>query len=489
MVNFEKKLVEAQENRRALFINSAIAIVVISVIAIGVMFFLSNSQNKSDEKTAILSDDADTLIQAEPITVAEPIPSTNIPDEELRQAYIGAVNDYQNRLLPKLNNVDLAKWNKTHAERLIQLEGEALSKFSSAEYKTALQLIEETKTLAQTLIDDSQQQYEKALSQAQQAYDEDRYQDAKFQIDTALMLNKESIDATRLSDKIAKLPELLPLLEKSNTARVENKHQQELNSLNKIIKLAPDRVSAIERKQVLVEQISNNNFKSAIKQTHQAITQGDVELAKQKIAIAMRIFPHRQEIKEATTALKQLEQQQRLESYLQSAQSAIAADNWSAVQKPLELALSEQADNQIIQNLLIKATSIIALNNEFDQHINNPYRLSNSQRVSKVKARIGEASAFSNDSPSLNKKAAEVTVLIEKMNQKIPVEITSDNQTDILVRGVGMVGIIESKIIQLLPGQYKFEGKRKGYKSKLIDVLIPYDQSSYQLTIYCDEAI
>ena len=488
-MTFEKKLIEAQDNRRALFINSAIAIMVISVIAISVIFFLSNAQNKPDEPTTTLVDDTDTVIQQEQIIVADPIPSSNIPDDELRQAYIDAVNDYQNRLLPKLDNVDLAKWNKTQAERLVQLEDEALSKFSSAEYAAALQLIEETKTLAQTLIDDSQQQYEKALSQAQHAYDKDRYQDAKFQIDTALMLNKESREATRLSDKIAKLPELLPLLEKSNTARVENKHQQELNLLNQIIKLAPDRLSAVERKKVLVAQISKTNFNSAIKQAHQAVSKGDVELAKQKIATAIKIFPHRQEIKEATTALKQLEKQQRIEAYLQSAQSAMAADDWPATKKSLELALNEQSDNQYIQALLVKTTTIITLNNEFNHHLNNPYQLANDQRVSKAKIRIAEAAAFANDSPSLNKKAAELAALIEQMSQKIPVKITSDNQTDILVRGVGMVGLTELKTIHLTPGQYKFEGKRKGYKSKLIDVLIPYDQSSYQLTIYCDEAI
>jgi len=488
-VNFEKKLIEAQENRRALFINSAIAIVAISLIAFGIVFFLSIAQNKPDEQIAVLADDIDTLIQPEQTPASESMLSPDIPDGELRQAYIAAVNDYQNRLLPKLNNVDLEKWNKTQAERLAQLEDQALSKFSGADYAAALQLIEETKTLAQTLIDDSQQQYEAALAQAQQAYEEDRYQDAKFQIDTALMLNKESREATRLSDKIAKLPELLPLLEKSNTARVENKHQQELNLLNQIIKLAPDRLSAVERKKVLVAQISKTNFNSAIKQAHQAVSKGDVELAKQKIATAIKIFPHRQEIKEATTALKQLEKQQRIEAYLQSAQSAMAADDWPATKKSLELALNEQSDNQYIQALLVKTTTIITLNNEFNHHLNNPYQLANDQRVSKAKIRIAEAAAFANDSPSLNKKAAELAALIEQMSQKIPVKITSDNQTDILVRGVGMVGLTELKTIHLTPGQYKFEGKRKGYKSKLIDVLIPYDQGSYQLTIYCDEAI
>ena len=68
-------------------------------------------------------------------------------------------------------------------------------------------------------------------------------------------------------------------------------------------------------------------------------------------------------------------------------------------------------------------------------------------------------------------------------------EVVSDNQTNIIVRGVGVVGITLSKTIQLTPGRYKFEGKREGYKSKLIDVLIPYDKTSYRLSVICDEPI
>jgi len=75
------------------------------------------------------------------------------------------------------------------------------------------------------------------------------------------------------------------------------------------------------------------------------------------------------------------------------------------------------------------------------------------------------------------------------MNKKVSVEIISDNQTNIIVRGVGVVGITQSKTIQLTPGRYKFEGKREGYKSKLIDVLISYDKTSYRLNVICDEPI
>lgn len=349
--------------------------------------------------------------------------------------------------------------------------------------------IEKLTQLAQTMIADSQLAFETSLANAQSAYDVDSYEDANFHIKQALMLNKNSEEATILANKIETLPQLLPLLEQAKTANVENKYEQELRLTKEIITLSPERKSAIDRKQVLVELISNKNFKSAITQAYQAIKQGDADKAKQKLSAAKRIFPNRSEIVDATNALQQLEKQQRFESHQQASQTAMAGDDWLAAKKQLDLALQEQPENEAMQSALRKTTTIIALQNEFDQHLTNPYRLANQQLATQTKAKLNEASKYSDISPSLNKKTAELSTLLDKVNQKIDVKITSDNQTNILVRGVGVVGLTKSKTIQLTPGHYKFEGKRKGYKSKLVNVLIPYDQSSYQLNIICDEPI
>ena len=159
------------------------------------------------------------------------------------------------------------------------------------------------------------------------------------------------------------------------------------------------------------------------------------------------------------------------------------------MKQQLELALRERVDDKQIQKSLADATAIIILRNDLDQHIDNPYRLSNRLVVSTAQARIAEAKPFIDVSPSLNKKTETLSRLIESMSKKVAVEIISDNQTNIIVRGVGVVGITQSKTIQLTPGRYKFEGKRKGYKSKLIDVLISYDKTTYRINVICDEPI
>jgi hypothetical protein len=76
-----------------------------------------------------------------------------------------------------------------------------------------------------------------------------------------------------------------------------------------------------------------------------------------------------------------------------------------------------------------------------------------------------------------------------RVNTPILVTVISDNQTYVLVRSVGKVGVVFQKNIQLKPGNYTFEGTRKGFKSKLVQAFIPYDQDSFRVRVICDELI
>ncbi|RKZ91004.1 MAG: hypothetical protein DRQ40_10365, partial [Gammaproteobacteria bacterium] len=272
-MTLEQKLIKAKAKRHNQFIKVAIGLITVSLLCIVVVLFISFGHINDDDAELISSSDS---IEIEQSSVAvNPIQSPTVVDEQLRQTYINALSDYENKLKPELNKIDLTKWDQTRSQHIDTLEDEALSKFSIADYAGAVNSIEELTQRAQTMISDSQQEFEQAMSIAQSAYDADQYDDAKFQIANALMLDKTSVEAETLSTKIDKLPEILALLEKINTARVENKPEKELNLIKELIKLAPDREAVVERKQVLIDTINNKNFKSYIAQSYQAINQGN----------------------------------------------------------------------------------------------------------------------------------------------------------------------------------------------------------------------
>ena len=65
----------------------------------------------------------------------------------------------------------------------------------------------------------------------------------------------------------------------------------------------------------------------------------------------------------------------------------------------------------------------------------------------------------------------------------------SDNNTDIYVRGVGKVGKTIKKVIMLKTGSYFFEGRRQGYKTKLIKLEVMLEDLNYVIEVICNESI
>ena len=206
----EQKIIEAKAKQRDHLIKAIIGLITISLLCTMVVLFISFGHINDDE--AVVVSPSDSIETAQNIVAVSPTPPSTAPDETLRLAYINALSDYENKLKPELNKIDLTRWDQPRSQRLVSLEDEALSKFSVADYAGALSSIEELKQLAQTLLSDSQQEFDQALSKARNAYDADRYDDAKFQIANALMLDKTSVEAEALSAKIDNLPEILNLL-------------------------------------------------------------------------------------------------------------------------------------------------------------------------------------------------------------------------------------------------------------------------------------
>ena len=119
----------------------------------------------------------------------------------------------------------------------------------------------------------------------------------------------------------------------------------------------------------------------------------------------------------------------------------------------------------------------------------NPYRLAAESIKVRVKTAVLSAKPYTKDSASLHALSSKLANTVEAVSKNVAVELLSDGVTSVSVRGIGIVGKTNSRVIQLKPGSYTFEGKRQGYKSKIVTVTIPIDKTSFQLTVVADEKI
>jgi len=476
-----EKIAEAKLAKRKLFFRTLLIIILLSILCVLIMLWLSapKSTNKSENESNTSFD----IVEISPV-------ADNLQDKEsLRQAYLEAYAHYENTLKPELNKIDLQNWNPALFQRLTNTETSAIKQFGEAKYAQAKATLDGLIQLSENTINDSKDQFATALQDAQQAFDNNNYQQAKSAINKALMLDTTSQQAEALAERIEQLPEIASLVEQIRVAEVENNPQAELKLINELLSLAPEREALKQRARTLQTNLNDNEFQLLIAQSYTAVENGRIAAAKSAVSQARDIYPNRPELNDATSAIQQYEKTQRVQSYLSQAKQAESQDDWQTVKTRLEQMLDEAPNNKTATEKLAVANTIVTLKKTIDDYLQSPYRLSNAQLADQARAAINKAESFQNQSISLTKQRRELENVLEAVNRPIPVEVRSDNQTYILVRGVGNVGVIDSKVIQLKPGQYTFEGKRQGFKSKIVEVTIPYNLKTYSLRVVCDEPI
>lgn len=460
----------------------------ITLVAMCALLFISNLNNKSSQSQSNESETNQSELQAADL-VNQNKEGSDVQDDEYREQYLNATAKYNNEIEAKLNNIEFEKWKKTERARIDELIDSAVTLFGQSNYQAAYKNAKQANNLALSLISESGSNYQAAMQKANSAFAEDNYEAALFNVKQALMYNLTSQDASELLDKVKNLPEILGLIEQAKVARLENKHQQELNILSKVISLSPERTNVAERSEELKKIIKSNEYSSKINQIYDYIKKENTGKARALLGQLKKAYPNKTELNDIAGEIAELEQRIKIENWNKSAKAAIKKDDWKAASQYLKNIIALIPADAEYSERLKQANDIVSFGNALSTFIADPYRLSNKNYLAKAQSVIDSSSTYLNDSSSLKIKSEQLEELIQQVNSKVDIKILSDNNTHILVRGVGIVGKTIEKDIQLLPGQYKFEGKREGYKSKLLNVLVPYDKNNMTLTIICDEQI
>lgn len=416
-------------------------------------------------------------------------PATTIDDEQAREAFKKILQQYKSELKPQLDAANLAQWNQTALNEINQLEQSALSYFSQGDYGHALDQIQSLHEKSTTTLADAQQVFKENMQKATEFFNADQYEQAKAHIDKALVVNAQSAEAQALQQDIEKLKQILPLLTEAKAARDENDLQKEYQALQQILDIAPKRPQEAERFKVLSQRIQSNQFEAQLAAGFRAIKKQQTQKARQHYQKAKKLNPKHKRLAVLLNQITEQEKNQRIHNALQQAQQGVQQDNWQHAKTGFEKVLKDAPKHQTALDGLKRAKDILSLQSRLASFTKDPYRLADNKIITAAEETLKKAQPLSSSSPKLKQQAQKLQTLTTAFNQLIPITITSDNKTYILIRGVGKVGTVSQKSLKLKPGRYTFEGRREGYKSKLLPVLIPYNKSSFSIRVVCDEPI
>jgi hypothetical protein len=423
-------------------------------------------------------------------TVAAPDKILSEKDrEKTREEFKKLLQQYENELEPLLESVNLELWNREASFVIAERKQKVMMDFSGGEYSHALENLRVLTSNTEQLLKEAEQLYTENLAQASLFLAKDLYHEAKLYIDKALLVAPQAPAALQRQQQIEKLPVILPLLHQVKAARAENDYDKEADYLRQVLHIAPEREEAAERLKELTEQIKSKKFAVHIASGFAAIDNSRVKEAGYQYQEAKKIDPGRPELAVLASRLASLEKSLRVSQAKKAAEQAVRRDDWQQARINFSRVLSDAPQDTTAIDGLRRADKVLELQATFRQYFVDPYRLTHPEVHAEAEKTLAQAAAAASYSFAIKKQAERLRELINKVNRLIPVTVTSDNQTNVLIRAVGRVGAISQKVIQLKPGSYTFEGVRKGYKSKLVLANIPYDRNSFSVQVICDEPI
>lgn len=491
----EQKLAEASEDARAkrsrlIFILVGITFAVglflvgivkldLSVIGIGAgpQATPSSSANIEAEK-------------ASPASVAAPESELSLEAKsKARDAFKALLSKFDNDLAPEVETDAFAAWNAAARDEILAGREAAVTAFTAGDYSSAILKIEDATARAGEEISARDAAFQRAIENADNAYKADDFETASVGINEALRLQPNANDALSLKEKIDQLPKVLGLIEKAVTARVENNLELEARLLRQVIALAPDRLDIKQRLVSVETQIREAHYATFISNGMKAVEQRALGQATNYLNKARSLFSGREGVVLLSAQVENLKRELDAEKFITDGIQASAADNWETAAQLFTRAGKVLPNNKDASDGLQLASTIIDLKKKTAQHLAAPARLSSQNVAKSAQETIKKAKSFNGFSPSLKAENDKLAVLLASYSTPVMVTVLSDGLTHVSVRSVGQVGKTTGKSIQLKPGKYAFEGKRKGYKSKLIQVEIPPGTTPVTVEVVCDEPI
>jgi tetratricopeptide (TPR) repeat protein len=428
--------------------------------------------------------DSATTVEEKP---SDPVLSQRV--NETREQFKGALRDFSEEIEPAMNDLGFSSWEAGSKARVLSKKDLAIDAFAQGAFGKALSLLGEARGLAESELRRHEGETEAAFQAAVDAYAEDNYDGAKANIEKAIRWRPRDGKISLLGEKIGKMPALLEHLRAADGKRHENDLDGELKELQAALNLDPDRNDIKSRERALSKLILERRFSKAIQSGLDAVGRGDLSVASKELGTAKSIAPSRKEVSFLEGKIQVLDRNLQVASLIEKAALFVERDEWEGARLQYEAARSIEPENFLVDQGYRRAVEIVALQDELSNFVSAHQRLASPNVAKLARGAISRAQRLSGFSAKLRQTRDRLEILLGQYGRAVDVLVISDGLTSVSVRSVGTVGVTQGREIQLKPGPYTFEGRRQGYKSKLIRVVIPPGVSRFEVKVISDEPI
>lgn len=482
----------AQASRQAVgrfkaFVAVAIASLALAGLAIAQFAFDNGAETPANAKpTPALQEPAAQTAGRTNSPSGTP-PGTIAPSgtDEDREAFKGLLAEYTSRLEPTLSSHGFALFDAIAAKQLANLKEQAISVFGAGDYAQARSLMDPLVSQAKARIQTFEAAVDEAVKKTQAALAQDDARQAEIHFAQANAFAPQSPEVQALASKVQNLPQVLKLVEKARLAKLQNDAAGEAAALREVVRLAPERTETAQRLAQLGQSRASQALAGYLQGVVAGIEADNPEAARASLEKARKLVPGRDEYSLLEKDLAALEKKHALVKLIGKASQAQSNDDWDGA---LAAYTQVRALDPALEAARVggqRAQHIVALRQSITDAMKYPARLSTSHGEQNAQGLIQAAKENAEASPSLARMGLELEEHLRQYTTPVSIRVVSDGKTFVQVRGVGKIGQVTEKVIQLRPGHYTFEGKRDGYVSELAEVDIKPGSSDAEVQVVC----
>ncbi len=344
-------------------------------------------------------------------------------------------------------------------------------------------------SILEPLFDRIEPEFGKALDGARAAFEVEDWPEALRLYELAVAITPGHPDALAGLERTRNLDDVLRLVDRGLAYEEDMELEAAEASFARAAEIDPLWEPAQEGLRRVQATRTKMAFDARMSEGFDALAAGDFLSARAAFRTAEKLMP---ESNEPADGLQQVDQGLRLQtiSTLEREARALERDeHWEAAATTYEEILKIDANLAFAIDGLANARRMAGLHATLDEYIGDPDRLSNPSVMQKATTLLVDITRMGDIGPRLAGQRDELSQLLKRAATPVPVELVSDNLTQVSVYKVGVLGRFNSTELALRPGTYVAVGVRPGFRDVRLEFRVAPELDMQPVVVRCEEPI
>ena len=469
----------------------SIALLSLLVGVFGVFYWLPNRIASSSSANS-----AHEVLEATDASATKRAPSAESDIEDLdaeqlaraKEAAADALRDFMRRQ-KALDEKAVSEWaDEPYSEALENASaGDAL--FQNQQFEQAAQVYQLATATLDSLVDRSDEVLEKSLTAGEQALEEPDPAKAKMEFALALKIDPHS-EAARTGLAQAEIVQKVQNLLGSG---LEHEERNDLAfahvDYSEAVNLAPDDSGARAALTRVEGKIAEQKFNRAMSDGLNALHRNELKTARSAVKLALAFKPDSAEAQNVLAQIAETARLQQIANYQKHAKDLESDERWKEAAEQYMAILAIAPNVVFAKEGKERSHNRAALSHKLDIYLSEPGRLASKQSHNDASTLLKAANQIDNKGPKLTSQVLALETLVKAAGTPVPVQLRSDNLTEVTVYKVGALGKFENVELELRPGKYTVVGTRTGYRDVRKDLVVAIDKRPEAIVIRCEEKI